>query len=1124
MGYASSKNANASSKNTNVSGPSPFIVMILIYWLVRIRADTLPTHTDDLHAQEQFLSQMLAKRVVSGTAYDDQGKRPCDSDTRIDILLDINNWVHDISDSAQRFLWLTGDPGSGKSAITASVARECKDENILWAQFFINRNHGNTTNPASYFPSIARQLAARNPAVALVIHDALKAQPSLMDDITQQQAGKIFVDSIGVASSTDPLKPVVIIIDALDETEATRLRDTAAIFSRALTDLPCNAKVFISSRTEDDIRKPFSDTFHVNQVKRIHLDTSDESSIRDVSTYLVRNMGDIVEEYSLDVVEWPGEVRLRGLCDNASGLFIWAETAVKFVKDQVGAYGTECLDEVLNMLNVDGMGDINVLYSTILDLTHRHQTDPGAFETFRRLVGCIVVLREPLCLAEIIYLLDLRNVRTGKPVDVLHRVRRLRTVLVAGTNAVDGNTVPRLHKSFVEYITSHHADPRFRVKEDNMHAEIASQCLRKIAILGKKDPRNTTSGQFPSTLCYALRFWRSHLPPAATPGVALMGELELLDLRECLEFTANDDIQPSFTYVALTSDGKDIVSSSDDIIYLHNAENGAHIRTFERVSHSMRIPFTGHSGPVCAVVFSPDGEKIISGSVDHTVRLWNASTGQPIQSPFEGHTSWVTSVAFSPDGNRIVSGSRDNTLRLWDISTGRIIGLPFEGHTSWVLSVAFSPDGNKIASGSADHTLCLWDVSTGRTIGSPFEGHTGWVLSVAFSPDGNKIASGSADHTLRLWDVSTGRTIGSPFEGHSGWVNAVAFSPSRNQIISGSNDSTLRLWDVSTGRTTTPPFRSHSNWVTSVAFSPFGNKIVSGSDDCSIRFWDLQTGETIGSHFIGSGRMTSVAFSPIGNRIVSGSEDGTVWLLDAPGSEIRNIITSLCISSTRQVASAAIDNTVRIWNAHTGQSTGLLQGIMPDIISLTSSPNGTRFAAASSDGSINLWDAFSHNLLASYTNCFVNRMSSIIFSADAESLMTFSIDGTSHIWDASSGKPIKISQPSHMSPPTAHRGECDKTLLRWFPVKNTDFGHWAYIDNTLIRRDRNGLMIILDMSIIKETWDLLCVRDLALPHNPDIGDAQNSRDGATVTINNIGRDQYNIYNFSGNSTYDVNGM
>jgi DNA replication protein DnaC len=166
-------------------------------------------------ARRQFLSQILSKRAVSNTAYDDQGKNPCDSDTRIDILAEIKKWVYDISDGAQSFLWLTGDPGSGKSAITASVARECNNADILWAQFFINRNIGNTTNPASYFPSIARQLADRSPDVATSVYGALKGQPSLMDDISERQAGKLFVDSLKVASSTDISKPVVVIIDGL---------------------------------------------------------------------------------------------------------------------------------------------------------------------------------------------------------------------------------------------------------------------------------------------------------------------------------------------------------------------------------------------------------------------------------------------------------------------------------------------------------------------------------------------------------------------------------------------------------------------------------------------------------------------------------------------------------------------------------------------------------------------------------------------------------------------------------------------------------------------------------------------------------------------------------------------
>ena len=77
-------------------------------------------------------------------------------------------------------------------------------------------------------------------------------------------------------------------------------------------------------------------------------------------------------------------------------------------------------------------------------------------------------------------------------------------------------------------------------------------------------------------------------------------------------------------------------------------------------------PFQGHKNDVNAVAISPDGKRIVSGSVDKTLRLWDATTGQPLGQPFTGHASLVSSVAFSPDGKRIVSGSTDNTLRLWD--------------------------------------------------------------------------------------------------------------------------------------------------------------------------------------------------------------------------------------------------------------------------------------------------------------------------------------------------------------------------------------------------------------------------------------------------------------------------
>lgn len=106
--------------------------------------------------RHQFSSQTLLKRAVANTTYDEQGKKACDDDTLIDILADIRAYLYDTSDSSQSFLWLTGAPGSGKSAIMAYVARVCKDAGMLWAQFFINHNNVATTDSKSYFPTIAR--------------------------------------------------------------------------------------------------------------------------------------------------------------------------------------------------------------------------------------------------------------------------------------------------------------------------------------------------------------------------------------------------------------------------------------------------------------------------------------------------------------------------------------------------------------------------------------------------------------------------------------------------------------------------------------------------------------------------------------------------------------------------------------------------------------------------------------------------------------------------------------------------------------------------------------------------------------------------------------------------------
>src|SRR5439155_162204 len=103
-----------------------------------------------------------------------------------------------------------------------------------------------------------------------------------------------------------------------------------------------------------------------------------------------------------------------------------------------------------------------------------------------------------------------------------------------------------------------------------------------------------------------------------------------------------------------------------------------------------------------------------------------------------GHTHFVYSVAFSTDGKRIVSGSSDCTVKVWDAHSGEEI-LTLQGHSTGVTSVSFSVDGKRLVSGSEDRTVMVWDAQTGQELLS-LKGHTGGVTSVVFSADGTRIA------------------------------------------------------------------------------------------------------------------------------------------------------------------------------------------------------------------------------------------------------------------------------------------------------------------------------------------------------------------------------------------------
>src|SRR5262249_10531491 len=114
--------------------------------------------------------------------------------------------------------------------------------------------------------------------------------------------------------------------------------------------------------------------------------------------------------------------------------------------------------------------------------------------------------------------------------------------------------------------------------------------------------------------------------------------------------------------------------------------------------------------------YSPDGRRIVSGSRDWTVKVWDAATGQDLLT-LKGHTQPVSSMAYSPDGRRILSCA-DNAPRVWEAATGQDL-LTLKGHTSEVSSVAYSPDGRRVFASDSKGKVLAWDATTGHLLPDP---------------------------------------------------------------------------------------------------------------------------------------------------------------------------------------------------------------------------------------------------------------------------------------------------------------------------------------------------------------------------------------------------------------------
>ncbi len=279
---------------------------------------------------------------------------------------------------------------------------------------------------------------------------------------------------------------------------------------------------------------------------------------------------------------------------------------------------------------------------------------------------------------------------------------------------------------------------------------------------------------------------------------------------------------------------------------------------WEWQSESYILKQQGHFDSMNALMYSPDGQRIITTSDDGKIKVWDTQTGFCIVT-FTEHSSGVTACEFAKRGNVIFTSSLDGSVRAWDLIRFRNFRT-FTGTTRLSFSsIAIDPSGEVVCAGSLDSfDIQIWSVQTGQLL-DQLSGHEGPISSLAFAPSGDTLISGSWDHTVRLWSIF-GRTQTSEPLQLPADVLHVAFRPDSKQVAVSTLDGQLTFWsvseatqeagvdgrrDVSGGRKLTDR-RTAANAAGTkafncIAYSTDGTCVIAGGNSKYVCLYDVQS-------------------------------------------------------------------------------------------------------------------------------------------------------------------------------------------------------------------------------------------------------------------------------------------
>jgi hypothetical protein len=458
-------------------------------------------------------------------SFDRQDELTCLPNTRVDLLQEIYNWADGDGQDKRSIFWLNGLAGTGKSTIARTVARRYLEEERLGASFFFSRGGRDVSHAGKFFTSIAVQLAKNVPSLRQNIYDAITKCKDIASQSLRDQWCQLILRPLSRLGSTLSLSSYVLIVDALDEcNKEEHIRIILQLLAETRILKTVRLRIFLTSRPEIPIRYGVCQIPDAEYQDFVFYNISSSTINHDISIFLQHNLNSIGRERSL-VAGWPGEQIVKRLVHNASGLFIWAATACRFIREGK-RFAVNRLDTILE----ESGGAITVpekhldeIYTSVLN----HSIAPGytdkekeqAYYMLGKILGSTAVLFSPLSIYSLSRLLRIAKEDIDQTLEDLHSVLEV---------PKDQTRPLRLHHpSFRDFLLNNDRckDLNFWVDEKQAHQTFADSCIQLISTFLKRDicglntpgmlvsdvERSRIERSLPPEVQYACLYWIQHL-------------------------------------------------------------------------------------------------------------------------------------------------------------------------------------------------------------------------------------------------------------------------------------------------------------------------------------------------------------------------------------------------------------------------------------------------------------------------------------------------------------------------------------------------------------------------------------------------------------------------------------